>query len=97
MDDCRRPNFGVNKEWFDIKILMDGTRTETNKEIQKRTYTKPIQKVFKKLLIVASQFGHWGGHVNGPVELEFEEVCPEYIRILGELVGCFWFIVIFIV
>jgi hypothetical protein len=25
--------------------------------------------------------------VNGPVELEIEEVSPEYIRILGELLG----------
>ena len=83
MDDCRRPNFGVNKAWYDIKILSDGTRTDTRKETQKRTYREPIRKVFKSLQMVASHFGHWG-RVNGPVELEFEEVSPEYIRILGE-------------
>jgi hypothetical protein len=93
MDDCRRPNFGDNSKWFDIKILTDGTREDTKKEIQPRTYTDPIRKVFKKLLIVAAHFGHWG-RVNGPVELEFEEVSPEYIRILGELVGRFWLIVV---
>ncbi len=89
MDDCRRPNFAVNKEWYDIKILTDGTRADTAKEIQRRTYTDPIRKVFKKLSIVASHFGHWG-RVSGPVELEFEEVSPEYIRILGEWSSVFF-------
>jgi hypothetical protein len=83
MDDSYRPNFAVNKDWFDIKILTDGTRADTTKEMQKRTYTGPIRKVFKQLSIVASHFGHWG-RVSGPVELEFEEVSPEYIRILGK-------------
>jgi hypothetical protein len=83
MDDDQRPNFGINKEWFDIKILTDGTRHATTKEIQKRTYTDPIRNVFKKLSLISSHFGHWG-RVNAPAELEFEEVSPEYIRILGE-------------
>jgi hypothetical protein len=94
MEDCCRPNFGCNKEWYNIKILTDGTRNEMTKQIQKRTYTKPIRKVFKKLLIVTSHFGHWG-RVNAPAEFEFEEVSPEYIRILGELGGHFWLIVVF--
>jgi hypothetical protein len=25
LDDCCCPNFGVNKDWFNIKILTDGT------------------------------------------------------------------------
>jgi hypothetical protein len=82
MDDEHRPNFGKNKEWFDTKILTDGTRHDTTKEIQKRTYTDPIRKVFKDLSMISSHFGHWG-RVNAPAELEFEEVSPEYIRILG--------------
>jgi hypothetical protein len=83
MEDGVRPNFAENKEWYDIKILTDGTQTETKKHLQKRTYTEPIRKVFKGLQIVSSHFGHWG-RVSGPVELEFEEVSPEYIQILGE-------------
>jgi hypothetical protein len=83
MDDGVRPNFANNKEWYDVKILTDGTQKEPTKMLQKRTYTEPIRKVFKQLQIVSSHFGHWG-RVSGPVELEFEEVSPEYIRILGE-------------
>jgi hypothetical protein len=94
MADCRRPNFGKNKEWYDIKILTDGTRNEMTKEIQKRTYTDPIRKVFRKLSIVTAHFGHWG-RVNAPAELEFEEVSPEYIRILGEWGDRFRLIVVF--
>ena len=37
---------------------------------------------------MSSHFGHWG-RVTGPVELEFEEVPPKLIRVLGKLlVGC---------
>jgi hypothetical protein len=94
MEDHCRPNFGKNKEWYDIKILTDGTRNNLTKEIQKRTYVDPIRKVFKQLQMVSSHFGHWG-RVNAPCELEFEEVSPEYIRILGEWGVRFWLIVIF--
>jgi hypothetical protein len=82
-DDGVRPNMGESKQWYDIKILTDGSDTENKKMLQKRTYTSAIKKIFKKLHIVASHCGHWG-RVSGPVELEFEEVSPEYIRILGE-------------
>jgi hypothetical protein len=87
MDDGKRPDFADNSKWYDIKILTDGTRKEPTKELQKRTYTDPIRKVFKKLQIVSSHFGHWG-RVSGPVELKFEEVSPEYIRISGECEVC---------
>ncbi len=53
-----------------------------------------MKKIFKKLQIVASHLvGHWG-RVSGPVELEFEEVLPEYTRILGECAPCFCLIVV---
>ncbi len=83
MDDGVCPNFAENKEWYNIKILTDGTQKELMKQLHKRTYTGPIRRIFKQLQIVSSHFGHWGG-VSRPVELEFEEVSPEYIRILGE-------------
>jgi hypothetical protein len=82
-DDGKRPDLSKNDKWFDIKILTDGTTGGTTKMLQKRTYTESIKKIFKKLQIVAAHLGHWG-RVSGPVELEFEEVSPEYIRILGE-------------
>jgi hypothetical protein len=52
-------------------------------DMQKWTYASSMKKIFKKLQIGSSHLGHWG-RVSGPVELEFEEVLPEYIRILGE-------------
>jgi hypothetical protein len=88
MDDEHRPNFAENKDWFDIKILSDGEREHNTKELQRRTYTDKIKSILKELKIMSSHFGHWG-RVTGPVELEFEEVPPELIRILGKsLVGC---------
>jgi hypothetical protein len=83
MDDENRPDFSVNEEWFDIKILTDGTSENNMIQLQARTYTAPIKKILKFLKIIASHFGHWG-HVHGPVELKFEEVPPELIRILGK-------------
>jgi hypothetical protein len=95
MEDAHRPNFGKNKEWYDIKILTEGTRNNTKKELQRRTYIDPIRKIFKQLKIYSSHFGHWG-RVNAPTKLEFEEVSPEYIRILGEssclFYSCFHFL-----
>lgn len=84
MEDENRPDFTNNREWFDIKILSDGDRENNTKELQKRTYTDKIKSILKELKIVSSHFGHWG-RVTGPVELEFEEVPPELICILGKL------------
>ena len=89
MEDENRPNFAENQAWFDIKILSDGERDHNTKELQRRTYTDKIKGILKELKIMSSHFGHWG-RVTGPVELEFEEVPPELIRILGKssLVDC---------
>jgi hypothetical protein len=89
-DDGVPPNLADNKEWCDIKILTDGSVQENKKHLQTRTYTSSMKKIFKKLQVVASHLGHWG-RVSGPVELEFEEVLPEYIRILGECAPLFLF------
>lgn len=85
MDEEHRPDFTKNKEWFDIKILTDGTRNN-KKEMGRKTYTDDIKKVLLALLIVASHYGHWG-RVNAPVELEFKELSPDLIRILGKWWG----------
>jgi hypothetical protein len=93
MDDGVCPNFAENKEWYDIKILTDGTQKEPMKQLQKRPYTGPVRRIFKQLQIVSSHFGHWGRVSGGPVELDFKEVLPEYIRVLGEHVHA-WLIVV---
>lgn len=89
MDDEFRPDFTDNKAWFDVKILTDGTR-DNKKEMGKKTYVNDIKKVFRELKIVASHYGHWG-RVSAPVELEFKELSPDLIRILGECVLLFVF------
>jgi hypothetical protein len=93
-DDGVCPNLSKNKDWYDLKILTDGMTQENKKQLQKWTYTSAMKNIFKKLQIVASHLGHWGLVISGPVELEFEEVLPEYIRILGECAPRFWLIVV---
>ena len=83
MDDGTRPDFRSNSSWFDIKILTDGTHKNREKEMQKTSYVTMIRKILKKLRIYSAHFGHWG-RVNAPVELEFAELDPELIRILGK-------------
>lgn len=82
LEEANRPDFKVNKEWFDIKILSDGTLNNT-KVMKATTYTDPLRKVFDALGIIAAHFGHFG-RVAGPVKLEFEEIAAELIRILGK-------------
>jgi hypothetical protein len=49
MDDGVCPDFADNSKWYNIKILTVGTQKEPKKELQKRTYTDPMRKIFKKL------------------------------------------------
>lgn len=93
MDDGCRPDFTKNREWFDIKLLSDGTTSNT-KVMKSTSYTDKLRKIFKDLGIIASHFGHFG-RVAAPVKLEFEELPAELIRILGKLRGvadCFFFV-----
>lgn len=83
MDEDFRPDFSSNQSWFDVKILTDGTRNNT-KEMKKKSYTDDIKGIFRELKMVASHYGHWG-RVSAPVELEFAELDPDLIRILGEI------------
>ena len=87
MDDGNRPDFRNNEEWFDIKILTDGTKERNKVSIQKKTYTSELKTIMHILRIVASHFGHWG-RVSAPVELEFKEVAADLICILGKFVVC---------
>jgi hypothetical protein len=57
--DRKRPNFADNKQWFGIKLMTDGSGSNT-KASAKDLYVKPIRKCFKWLRIYASHFGHWG-------------------------------------
>lgn len=81
MDDGRRPDFTNNESWFYIKILA-ASQKDNHKEMNKRSYTEAIRRIFRYLEIIASHYGHWG-RVNAPPDLEKEEVPPEIIRIMG--------------
>ena len=59
MDDGCRPDFRVNKEWFDIKILSDGTKNNT-KEMGKESYVKHLKMIFKALKTITAHYGHFG-------------------------------------
>jgi len=80
-----RPDFTDNSSWFNWKILTDGSLDNNVKELGRRTYTEMMRKILRELNIHSKHFGHFG-RVNGPVELEFEEVSQEFIRILGKRV-----------
>ena len=85
MENQCRPDFCNNHEWFDIKILSDGTHN--NRKVMKASsYTGPLKKIYEELHVIAAHYGHFG-RVAAPVKLEFEEVLPELIRILGKLLG----------
>jgi hypothetical protein len=81
MEDGVRPDFCNNSEWFRMKLMTDGTLDNT-RELQKTSYVNQIRKCFQELRIIASHYGHWG-RVSGPIQLEFAEVDPELIRLLG--------------
>ena len=53
------------------------------KVMKATTYTGLLWKIFEELQVIASHYGHFG-RVSAPVKLEFEEVLPELIRILGK-------------
>ena len=83
MNDENRPDFRENSSWFDIKILSEGKVANYKKEMSRKSYTKVVKGVLHDLRLVSSHYGHWG-RVNAPAELEFAELSPELIRILGK-------------
>jgi hypothetical protein len=80
MDDGNRPDFTRNETWFGLKIL--GSTTNPFKSVTKRSYCDALGKVFKRLRMICSVLGHWG-RKHGPIELEFEEIAPDIIKLLG--------------
>jgi hypothetical protein len=56
MDDGVRPDFTDNNSWFNIKILMDGTRKNNRKEMGKQSYIEDVREIFKELKIITNHF-----------------------------------------
>jgi hypothetical protein len=72
------PDFTVNENWFNIKLLVGQNATpETNETpISDRQYADVIKKVCDSLEVPACHFAHIG-RVAGPPLLELEEIHPE--------------------
>jgi hypothetical protein len=78
------PDFTVNKDWFDIKLLVgqNATPTTNTTPISDRQYADVIKRICNNLQVPACHFTHIG-RVAGPPVLELEEIQPEDIRTLG--------------
>ena len=73
-----------NSKWFDIKLLVDATRSNTNftLPLKNDTYSKAMKAVLEHLKIPSSHWVHLG-RVVGPKILEMQEEDAEEIRRLG--------------
>jgi hypothetical protein len=73
-----------NKKWFNVKLLVDASRGDTNleQEMDNGSYARSIKKVLKALMIPSSHFVHLG-RTLGPKILELLEEESEAIRQLG--------------
>jgi hypothetical protein len=78
------PDFTVNKNWFDIQLLVgvNTTRSTNTKSISDRGYAGVIKNISKTLQLPVHHFTHLGREL-GPTMLEFAEMDPEDIRRLG--------------
>jgi hypothetical protein len=77
------PDFRENSSWFDVKMLTD-FGGESTKTMGQRPFQQAVKDVFGELGICANHHGHFG-RVAGPIYLEFKELSPELIKVLGKL------------
>lgn len=77
------PDFRVNREWFDIKVLADYNGNNNTSSMTNRQYMKALKQIFRASGITESHLVHIG-RVAAPVYLEFKELSPELIKILGK-------------
>lgn len=71
-----------NKDWFDVKLLVDAQGTDYKKSISNKTYADAMKAVLKQLGIASSHYVHFG-RVVGAIELELLEMSSDEIRQLG--------------
>ena len=86
------PDFRVNSEWFDIKLLINyGTNhgrsgitpADARKhEIQHQCYIKTIKEIQKEKGIISNHYLHIG-RVLGTHRLQYQELLDDHIRQLG--------------
>ena len=72
-----------NDDWFDIKLLIDCNKGCDKKQcINYETYQNSMKVVFKKRKIFSTHFVHSGRGI-GLIEMELEQMEPQYIKNIG--------------
>ena len=79
--DCP-PDFTSNENWFDMKVLTDGSPTTVNKGIGDQVYGGAMKEVLRGLGIQSKHWAHIG-RVLGPKYLELHEAPQDDIRVMG--------------
>jgi hypothetical protein len=87
--DGNLPDFRVNEEWFDMKLLCE-FGGDTLKQMAQRSFQSSVKDIFAELGIYSNHQGHFG-RVTGPVYAEFKELPTEMIKILGKCLLLFVF------
>jgi hypothetical protein len=54
------PDFTVKKDWFDIKLLTDGSQDNSTRVMSNESYAKGVETVLAKLDISLSTTYIWG-------------------------------------
>jgi hypothetical protein len=76
------PDFTVNKDWFDIKLLTDGSADNNVKVMSNESYAKGVEAVLSKLGISSKHYLHLGRKL-GPIALEKLDAESRDIQQLG--------------
>jgi hypothetical protein len=79
--DCP-PDFTANENWFDMKVLTDGSPKTVNKGIGDQVYGAAMKEVLLSLGIHSKHWAHIG-RVLGPKFLELQEAPQDDIRVMG--------------
>ena len=87
--------FKCNERWFDKKLLSEMGKNE-NKSMTQRVFRDSVREVFDELGICANHQAHFG-RVTAPVYLEFKELPPDMIKLLGKWCFSFLFVVFYTV
>ena len=72
-----------NSSWFDLKMLTEYHAADPTKRLEDSNFRRALQKVFQKLRIISNHTCHFG-RTAGPLKMEFEELSPDLIRLLGK-------------
>ena len=83
-DSWTGDNFMENRSWFDKKLLVDCTRSDTDldRSMHNNSYKKAIKSVLEELNVPSNHFVHLG-RTLGPKLMEMLQMSSDEIRLLG--------------